>query len=372
MRFLSHACMVLLALALGGCETLSYYRQGLVGEVHFYGARQPIAKVLQRADLAPDTRRRLELVPQIRAFAKSELKLPVKGQYRDYVQLNAPNVAWSVFAAPELSLEPYRWCYGFHALCMEYRGYFHEADAQAYAAKLAARGYDTHIGGVSAFSSLGLFDDPVTSVLTAYPDDVLALVLFHEFAHSVLYVQDDTSFNESFAEAVGEEGLRRWLAARSGQPGTAAGGIGPVVARMQAQQELMTAIALETRARLAAVYASADDDATRRARKQEILAAAATEYEARCVAADAGNGAGACPYRAWFAHGLNNARLNAVATYEHWVPAFAALIRENPDLKAFFRTAKALARMPRRERDAVLRALAPEVHEQTAAARAAP
>lgn len=348
---------LLAALLLSGCETLSYYGKGVAGQVRFYGAREPIPEVLERNDLDADVRRRLQLVPEIRAFAKKELQLPVEGQYRDYVQLDSPNVAWNVFAAPELSLDPYRWCYLLRTLCMEYRGYFSQADARAYADKLAANGYDTHVGGVSAFSSLGLLDDPVTSVLTSYPDDVMALVLFHELAHAVLYVQDDTGFNESFAEAVAEEGLRRWLRAR-GQPSGSS-----ELAGMRARQELLTDTALAARGQLAVLYGSALDDAEKRRRKADILQAARTDFERRCQSLPAG--ARACEYAGWFGPGLNNARLNAVATYQHRVPAFTALLRahatpEQPDgdLAKFFRTVKALGKMPPDERTAVLQALA--------------
>ena len=37
-------------------------------------------------------------------------------------------------------------------------------------------------------------------------------MVFHELAHQVVYVKDDTQFNESFAVAVEEAGVRRWLA----------------------------------------------------------------------------------------------------------------------------------------------------------------
>ena len=66
--------------------------------------------------------------------------------------------------------------------------------------------------GVPAYSTLGWFDDPVLSTFIQYPDAELARLIFHELAHQVLYVGGDTLFNESFATAVEEAGLRRWLA----------------------------------------------------------------------------------------------------------------------------------------------------------------
>lgn len=347
--------VVLLLVTLTGCESLGYYRQGIAGQIAFYGAREPIAKVLARENLSVDERRRLEQVPQILDFARDEMAIRVQGQYRDYVRLEQPAVAWTVYAAPELSLVPYRWCYFFRALCMEYRGYFSLADAQAHAAKLAAKGYDTHIGGVAAFSSLGLLDDPMTSVLTAYPDELMASVLIHELAHAVVYVKDDTPFNESFATAVAAEGMRRWLAARDGTA-TDGAGTSTVVAAWQADQQALTAAALAIRAQLATIYASPLGAEEKRARKRAILDAAAETYLTHC----AGVPGATCRARDWFSAGLNNARLNAVATYESWVPAFAALIRAHDgDMDDFYETVREMGAMPRPARDRLLRSMLP-------------
>ena len=64
-----------------------------------------------------------------------------------------------------------------------------------------------------AYSTLGRFDDPLLSSFIRYPDAELARLMFHELAHQVVYVKDDSTFNESFAVVVEREGLRRWLAA---------------------------------------------------------------------------------------------------------------------------------------------------------------
>ncbi len=39
----------------------------------------------------------------------------------------------------------------------------------------------------------------------------MVALMFHELAHRVVYIGDDTAFNESFATAVELEGLRLWL-----------------------------------------------------------------------------------------------------------------------------------------------------------------
>src|SRR6185312_649963 len=77
-----------------------------------------------------------------------------------------------------------------------------------------AAGDDVYVGGVPAYSTLGWFDDPVLSSFVRWPETEVARLIFHELAHQLLYVKSDSVFNESFATAVEEAGLARWLAAR--------------------------------------------------------------------------------------------------------------------------------------------------------------
>jgi predicted aminopeptidase len=95
-----------------------------------------------------------------------------------------------------------------------------------------------------------------------------------------------------------------------------------------------------------------------RARKKEILRALEAEYRA-VKQQEWGGFAG---YDPWFARMPNNAQLASVAIYTQLVPAFQALLRqEDGDLPRFYRAARALAVLPKAERDAKLQALAPDI-----------
>ena len=122
---------------------------------------------------------------------------------------------WNVIATPELSLEPRQWCFPDRGLRELPRLFRREPAAQGEATKFAAAGDDVHIGGVPAFSTLGYFNDPILSTFIRYPDPELARLIFHELAHQVAYAKDDSVFNESFAVAVEEEGVARWLATQN-------------------------------------------------------------------------------------------------------------------------------------------------------------
>src|SRR6202035_1914720 len=141
---------------------------------------------------------RREAVHRMRLSASRELELPDNGSYRSYADVGRPYVVWNVVAAPEFSVSPKRWCFPI-AGCVAYGGYFREQRARGFAAGLAARGFDVSVDGVPAYSTLGRFADPVLSSMLRYGDDELAATIFHELAHQLLYVRDDSEFNEAFA-----------------------------------------------------------------------------------------------------------------------------------------------------------------------------
>ena len=55
------------------------------------------------------------------------------------------------------------------------------------------------------------FSDPVLSTFLLNHDAELIATLIHEMAHQIVYVKNDTAFNESFATFVEQEGLRQFL-----------------------------------------------------------------------------------------------------------------------------------------------------------------
>src|SRR5262245_26976391 len=199
-----------LALA-GGCSNFGYYRQSMSGQLDIWRRERAIEDVI-KDPATPDTlKRKLATVLEIRAFASRELGLPDNRSYRIYADLERPYVVWNVFASEEFSVQPMQWCF-LMAGCVSYRGYFSREDADRFAAIHAGQGYDVYVGPVPAYSTLGYFPDPVLNTFIHYPNAEIARLLFHELSHQVAYVRDDTVFNESFAVAVEQEGVRRWLA----------------------------------------------------------------------------------------------------------------------------------------------------------------
>jgi predicted aminopeptidase len=334
---------------LAGCGEIEFYWQGIVGQTEIVARARPIDEVIA-ATPDPVLKARLSRAQAIRAFASRELALPDNRSYTNYADLGRPYAVWNVFAAPELSLSPRQWCFPI-AGCVSYRGYFAESDARAEAARISAAGDDVHVGGVPAYSTLGYFDDPVLSTFVRYREVELARLIFHELAHQVVYVKDDTSFNESFATAVEEAGIARWLAVEVANRDQAeAAALKADAARGQRLRATFRALVATTRDRLAALYASTASDAEKRAGKAEAFAAMHAEYERQKAEA-----AGVPSFDRWFAGGANNAGIVAAGLYTDRVPQFTALLAaEGGDLVRFYARVIALAAMPAAQREAAL------------------
>jgi predicted aminopeptidase len=332
------ALVLIATLALAGCGT-TYVAQAAKGQLQILTARKPITKVL--ADPATDAalKKRLEVVSEARAFAWRELGLPNNKSYTSYADLKREFVVWSVVATPEFSVAPREWCFPIVG-CVAYRGYFHKDSAEAFAETLREQGLDTMVGGVPAYSTLGKFNDPILNTMMIYGDDELASTMFHELSHQLVYIQDDTSFNEAFAVTVEQEGLARWLKFRGREADL------DKYQKRRARQAEGVALVAQFRGELSALYGMNLEPEAKRARKAQVFARLVTELraldqrfgtESRLAAELEGK--------------PNNARLASLATYYDCVPGFERLLAdEQHDLPRFYAAVRSLAKLPRDER----------------------
>lgn len=349
--------MVSGVLATAGCQTVSYYSHAVAGQWRMLADREPVPEVLAelaaRRDHDPEAAllyRRLSYSQRVLDFAEHELLLDVGRRYRTYVDLQRPAVVWNVFAAPPLSLEPYRWCYPIVG-CAPYRGYFDPVRAERQARGLADRGLETYVGPVAAYSTLGWFADPLLSSFVTWPEADLAALLFHELAHTEVWVAGDVAFNESFATFVGRRGLLEWLR-REGREDLLA----EYRQRLAERRRLLDLLG-RVRGALEAVYASDRSREDKLRAKAEVLTAAGACYQRSRGLLGGGR------YDDLMG-GLDNARLVSVATYEDLVPGFEALF-ESVDgrWEAFYDRVRALGRLDEAARR---EALAGSGHQQVA------
>jgi predicted aminopeptidase len=333
-------------LAFSGCQTIRFYSQAAAGQYEILTHEKPIDKLIQDPATDPKLKAQLELVKSIRLFAAQELKLRPDGSYLSYVDLHRRYVVWNVNVAHRLSLEPKTWWFPIVGSA-SYRGYFNETSARRYAAIWDKKGWDTYIGNVPTYSTLGWFADPLLNTFIFESEADLADTIFHELTHRRLFVSGDTDFNEAFATMVAEEGVRRWFQASSNARAY------ELYKEDLRQEHDFVKLVMATRDELQKVYDDARlPDAAKLQRKEEIIARMRANY----AKLKQSWGVSKSGYDHWFSEPLNNAQLNTVAAYYDLVPAFQALLRaQGGDLEKFYEAVGDLAKLPLSKRHEALR-----------------
>ncbi len=331
MRFPAFLFAVAFAGSLASCQ-VNYYGQAAIGQLEVVRKQRPSKKVLADSETSEDLAEQLRLVERLIAFAEEELLLPNGGNYTKYADLGREYVLWSVFATPELSVEPVQWTYPIFG-GLDYRGYFRQEAATKFGEKLRAKGHDVAVAEVPAYSTLGWFKDPVLNTFVDWDEEDLAALIFHELAHRKYYRHGDTEFSESFAVAVEQEGVRRWFRAQGDQEAltsfeTGLGKTNRFVSRI-----------LRERSALEQLYASDltehEKRQAKRARLDEL------QVYIRGLLRDAGRDD---EDTIWLRDNLGNAHLNIVATYHEGIPRFEALLKEcGGDLAMFYERVKDLS-----------------------------
>lgn len=196
---------VLLAVG-GGCAQPGYVARLGWTEAKILWRREPIPTLLDRAEVDPALRERLELVLAAREFARARLGFDVGDSYGTYARVTkAEATVHVVSAAYRDRLELKSWWYPI-AGRVPYRGYFTIERARREAARLERHGFDVDVRPASAFSTLGWFADPLLSTTASEAAVPLVATVLHELFHQTLYVPGSSAFNESAANFAGERG----------------------------------------------------------------------------------------------------------------------------------------------------------------------
>lgn len=243
-----------------------YYIQLASRQLALVNDQRPLP---QAAEREPDHERRamLWLVPELRSFARNSVQLPVSRGYTGYYRTDASGILFVVVGSERLRLESYTWWFPIVG-SVAYKAFTDEADARAEAERLERSGFDAWIGRVTAYSSLGFFRDPVTSVMMRGGTQAFIEVLLHEMAHERLYVPGHTDFNEQLASFVGRTAAEQFLASRcADNPRLLAG-----LADLKRQRDRLDGIISATLGELDKLYESGRPDAEKLRARERVFA----------------------------------------------------------------------------------------------------
>ena len=156
-----------------------------------------------------DVRSLLARVEDVRDFA-TELGLDVGGQYTSYVDWPGDRIVTTLVRTRAGSLEAVPWRYPILG-ALPYKGFFERDRAEAEAERLRGDAYQVCVSGVSAYSTLGWIDDPVTRPMLTRGPAALVETLFHELVHATAFVPGDADFNEGVAQFIGQRAAIRYF-----------------------------------------------------------------------------------------------------------------------------------------------------------------
>lgn len=179
-----------------GCQ-IPYLVESAWTHLKIISSKKDIEKALENPDIPEEWKAKLKLTLEIRPYIKS-LGLEITKNYRTFVDLKKPYISHLLIVAPEYSLKPKTWWFPIVGT-FPYKGFHNEQKAIKASEYYSKKKYDTYIRGVTAYSTLGWFNDPLLSTMMKYPDEDLVETIIHESVHATIFIKNNVDFNEQLA-----------------------------------------------------------------------------------------------------------------------------------------------------------------------------
>ena len=204
-KFIYAALLVSLIGGLLYGDLIEYGIHQGIGQFHILYDAVPINELLDDPDYPEDQKVKLRLIQEIREFAIDSLGLNNSESYKKLYDQKGEPALWVLTAAKPFELEQYEWYFPFLG-GLGYKGFFVKEKALREEEELIALDFDTDLGAVNAWSTLGYFNDPILSNMLRKSSGGLARLVIHELTHGTLYVKGEDAFNENLATFVGDNG----------------------------------------------------------------------------------------------------------------------------------------------------------------------
>ena len=197
-------------------ELVSYGWMQAKGQVDILLNVQPIEEVLAEPTFPDSLKAKIRLIEEIKRFGVDSLGLTPSGNYTTFYDQQGKPILWVITATDRYAIQAHEWQFPILG-AFPYKGFFDSTRAATEMLDLRAQGMDTHIGEVSAWSTLGYLKDPILSSMLSRSEGSLANLILHELTHGTLFVKNDLELNENLATFVGDEGAIRFLKYKYGQ-----------------------------------------------------------------------------------------------------------------------------------------------------------
>lgn len=197
-------------------QLISYGFSQLKGQLKIVWNAQPVEEILKDKEVTDSVKYKLLLIQEIKAFAVAELGLEPNKNYSTFYKQNNKELLWALSASEPYELKYYEWNFPFLGK-VTYKGFFDKELGLKEMEELEKKGYDIDWGTVSAWSTLGFFNDPILESFLNKSEGRLANLIIHELTHGTIYIKNDVDFNENLASLIGDRGALQYLEYRFGK-----------------------------------------------------------------------------------------------------------------------------------------------------------
>lgn len=215
-RILLILLFVLLFLFIWQFEIISYGLMQAKGQLTILLKARPIKEILEDKNFPDSLKSKLLLIQEIKKFAIDSLGLSPSGSYEKFYDQQGKPILWTITACEPYSLTAKEWVFPFVGT-FSYKGFFDEKKLKKEETILKKQGWDTEIDEVSAWSTLGYFDDPILSSMLMRSEGSLANLIIHELTHGTLFIEDELTYNENLANFIGNQGAILFLQSKYGE-----------------------------------------------------------------------------------------------------------------------------------------------------------
>ena len=219
LKYIGIFLLVLSALAIWQRELIAYGLLQLNGQLEVMNNARPFEELKKDVNFADSLKAKIKIIEEARKFGMEKLGMKYSENYTRIYDQKGEDILWNVSASYPYKLEAYEWKFPIGGK-FSYKGYFDLEKAKKERDRLKNEGerindkiikFDTNIRSVSAWSTLGWFEDVLLSTNLERDEGDLVELILHELTHATLYIKDSVNFNENLANFVGEEGAKLFL-----------------------------------------------------------------------------------------------------------------------------------------------------------------
>lgn len=191
-------------------DLVLYGIQQAYGQFNLLYSTIPIEEVLSSNEYPDSVKQKILFINEVKKYATDSLGLNESENYTSYYDQHNKPALWVITASEAYKLKAKEWWFPVIG-SVSYKGFFKKERGVKTKNELIKEGYDVELGPVSAWSTLGFFNDPILSNMLKKPEGELANLIIHELTHGTIYAKSSVDFNENLASFIGDKGAIQFL-----------------------------------------------------------------------------------------------------------------------------------------------------------------